>query len=121
MTAINRPRPRRSCLAVPGSNPRFLEKAQGLPADEVFLDLEDAVSPLAKQDARDLIVDALNSGDWGGKTRAVRASEWTYRDVVTVVEEAGANLDCVMLPKVQEAGHIVALDLLLSQVETAMG
>jgi citrate lyase subunit beta/citryl-CoA lyase len=125
MTAINRPRPRRSCLAVPGSNPRFLEKAQGLPADEVFLDLEDAVSPLAKQDARRLVVDALNTRDWAGKTRAVRVndwtSEWTYRDVVTVVEGAGANLDCVMLPKVQEAGHVVALDLLLSQVEKAMG
>jgi len=125
MTAINRPRPRRSCLAVPGSNPRFLEKAQGLPADEVFLDLEDAVSPLAKQDARQLIVGALNTGDWAGKTRAVRVndwtSEWTYRDVVTVVEGAGANLDCVMLPKVQDAGHVVALDLLLTQIEKSMG
>jgi len=125
MTAINRLRPRRSCLAVPGSNPRFLQKAQGLAADEVFLDLEDAVSPLAKPDARQLIVDVLNTGDWAGKTRAVRVNdwttEWTYRDVVTVVEGAGANLDCVMLPKVQDAGQVVALDLLLSQVEKAMG
>jgi citrate lyase subunit beta/citryl-CoA lyase len=125
MTAINRPRPRRSCLAVPGSNPRFLEKAQGLSADEVFLDLEDAVSPLAKQDARQLVVDALNTGDWAGQTRAVRVndwtSEWTYRDVITVVEGAGANLDCVMLPKVQDAGQVVALDLLLTQIEKAMG
>jgi citrate lyase subunit beta/citryl-CoA lyase len=125
MTAINRPRPRRSCLAVPGSNPRFLEKAQGLPADEVFLDLEDAVSPLAKPGARQLIVDALNGGDWAGQTRAVRVndwtSEWTYRDVITVVEGAGANLDAVMLPKVQDAGQVVALDLLLTQVEKAMG
>src|SRR5580698_3827080 len=125
MTATNRTRARRSCLAVPGSNPRFLEKAQSLPADEVFLDLEDAVSPLAKQSARQLIVDALNGGDWAGKTRAVRVndwtSEWTYRDVITVVEGAGANLDCVMLPKVQDAGQVVALDLLLTQVEKAMG
>ena len=125
MTAITLPRPRRSCLAVPGSNPRFLDKAQGLPADEVFLDLEDAVSPLAKQSARDLIVDALNTGDWAGKTRAVRVNdwttEWTYRDVVTVVEGAGASLDCVMLPKVQDAGQVVALDLLLTQIEKAMG
>ena len=123
MTAITRPR--RSCLAVPGSNPRFLEKAQGLPADEVFLDLEDAVSPLAKQSTRDLIVDALNTGDWAGKTRAVRVndwtSEWTYRDVITVVEGAGANLDCVMLPKVQDAGQVGALDLLLTQIEKSMG
>jgi citrate lyase subunit beta/citryl-CoA lyase len=125
MTATNRTRARRSCLAVPGSNPRFLEKAQSLPADEVFLDLEDAVSPLAKQSARQLIVDALNGGDWAGKTRAVRVndwtSEWTYRDVITVVEGAGANLDCVMLPKVQDAGQVVALDLLLTQIEKAMG
>jgi citrate lyase subunit beta/citryl-CoA lyase len=53
---------------VPGSNPRFLAKAQGLPADQVFLDLEDACAPLAKESARHLIVDALNGGDWTGKT-----------------------------------------------------
>jgi len=123
--ATNRLRPRRSCLAVPGSNPRFLEKAQGLPADQVFLDLEDAVAPLVKESARQLIVDALNNGDWSGKTRVVRVNDWTtqwtYRDVVTVVEGAGANLDCVMLPKVQDAGQIVALDLLLTQIEKTMG
>ena len=63
--AVTRLRPRRSCLAVPGSSPRFLEKAQGLPADQVFLDLEDACAPLAKESARHAIVDALNTGDWG--------------------------------------------------------
>ncbi|MEV7084849.1 CoA ester lyase [Streptomyces sp. NPDC093085] len=118
-------RPRRSCLAVPGSNPRFLEKAQGLPADLVFLDLEDACAPLAKEGARHAIVEALNTGDWAGKTRVVRVNdwltEWTYRDVITVVEGAGQNLDCVMLPKVQDAEQIVALDLLLTQIERAMG
>ncbi|MGX2993693.1 HpcH/HpaI aldolase/citrate lyase family protein [Streptomyces sp. JNUCC 64] len=122
---VDRPRPRRSCLAVPGSNPRFLEKAQGLPADQVFLDLEDACAPLAKPEARHTIVKFLNEGDWGGKTRVVRVNdwttEWTYRDVVTVVEGAGANLDCVMLPKVQDAGQVVALDLLLTQIEKATG
>jgi citrate lyase subunit beta / citryl-CoA lyase len=125
MTAVNRLRPRRSCLAVPGSNPRFLEKAQGLPADQVFLDLEDAVAPLAKEKARQLIVDALNQGDWAGKTRVVRvndwSSQWTYRDVITVVEGAGASLDCLMLPKVQDAGQVTALDLLLTQIEKTMG
>ncbi|WP_367132595.1 MULTISPECIES: HpcH/HpaI aldolase/citrate lyase family protein [Streptomyces] len=118
-------RPRRSCLAVPGSNPRFLEKAQGLPADMVFLDLEDACAPLAKEGARHLVVDALNNGDWTGKTTAVRVNDWTthwtYRDVVTVVEGAGPNLDCIMLPKVQDAQQIVALDLLLTQIEKTMG
>ncbi|ADI05958.1 putative methylmalonyl-CoA mutase alpha subunit [Streptomyces bingchenggensis BCW-1] len=126
MTApVNRLRPRRSCLAVPGSNPRFLEKAQGLPADQVFLDLEDACAPLAKPGARHTIVKYLNEGDWTGKTRVVRVNdwttEWTYRDVVTVVEGAGPNLDCIMLPKVQNAEQIVALDLLLTQIEKTMG
>ncbi|WP_345512894.1 aldolase/citrate lyase family protein, partial [Phytohabitans houttuyneae] len=63
---------RRSCLAVPGSSVKMLEKARGLPADQVFLDLEDAVAPLAKPDARKNVVAALNEGDWGGRTRVVR-------------------------------------------------
>ncbi|MEU5974645.1 CoA ester lyase [Streptomyces sp. NPDC047315] len=125
MSTVNRLRPRRSCLAVPGSNPRFLEKAQGLAADQVFLDLEDACAPLAKEGARTTVVDALNNGDWTGKTRVVRVNDWTthwtYRDVVTVVEGAGQNLDCIMLPKVQDAHQIVALDLLLTQIEKTMG
>ncbi|MGW4805951.1 HpcH/HpaI aldolase/citrate lyase family protein [Kitasatospora sp. NPDC004272] len=125
MTTVNRLRPRRSCLAVPGSNPRFLEKAQGLPADQVFLDLEDACAPLVKESARHHIVDALNNGDWGGKTRVVRVNDWTthwtYRDVITVVEGAGQNLDCIMLPKVQDAEQVVALDLLLTQIEKTVG
>src|SRR5580704_17898525 len=123
--AATRLRPRRSCLAVPGSSPRFLEKAQGLPADQVFLDLEDACAPLVKESARHAIVDALNDGDWGGKIRAVRVNDWTthwtYRDVITVVEGAGANLDCIMLPKVQDAEQVKALDLLLTQIEKTMG
>ena len=123
--AAARLRPRRSCLAVPGSNPHFLEKAQGLPADQVFLDLEDACAPLVKERARHMVVDALNTGDWGGKIRAVRVNDWTthwtYRDVVTVVEGAGANLDCVMLPKVQDDIQVKALDLLLTQIEKTMG
>ncbi|MBH1938305.1 CoA ester lyase [Streptomyces sp. AV19] len=125
MTPVNRLRPRRSCLAVPGSNPRFLEKAQGLPADQVFLDLEDACAPLVKEKARHMIVEALNEGDWSGKARVVRVNDWTthwtYRDVITVVEGAGPNLDCVMLPKVQDARQVVALDLLLTQIEKTMG
>ncbi|MFJ4417912.1 HpcH/HpaI aldolase/citrate lyase family protein [Streptomyces sp. NPDC088925] len=118
-------RPRRSCLAVPGSNPRFLAKARSLPADEVFLDLEDAVAPLAKEEARENVVRCLNEGDWGGRTRVVRVNDWTtqwtYRDVVTVVEGAGGHLDCLLLPKVCDAGQVVALDLLLTQIEKAMG
>src|SRR5690349_877810 len=118
-------RARRSCLAVPGSNPRFLDKAKGLDADQVFLDLEDSVAPIAKPDARGTVVEALNSGGWEGKTRVVRVNdwttEWTYRDVTQVVEGAGANLDCIMLPKVQTPQQVVALDLLMTQIEKAMG
>jgi citrate lyase subunit beta/citryl-CoA lyase len=118
-------RPRRSCLAVPGSNPRFLEKAKGLAADQVFLDLEDAVAPLAKPDARKNIVAALNDGGWGDKILAVRVNDlttsWTYRDVIEVVEGAGSNLDCIMLPKVQSAAQVQWLDMLLTQIEKTMG
>ncbi|MFY0407285.1 HpcH/HpaI aldolase/citrate lyase family protein, partial [Solicola sp. PLA-1-18] len=116
---------RRSCLAVPGSNPRFLEKAKGLDADQVFLDLEDACAPLAKPGARKNIVAALNEGGWGDKVRVVRVNDWTtkwtYQDVIEVVEGAGANLDAIMLPKVQTPEHVVALDLLLTQIETEHG
>jgi citrate lyase subunit beta / citryl-CoA lyase len=118
-------RSRRSCLAVPGSNPRFLEKAKSLRADQVFLDLEDSVAPLAKVGARTTVVEALNSGGWGGKVRVVRVNDWTtqwtYGDVIEIVEGAGANLDCVMLPKVQTPDQVVALDLLLTQIERSAG
>ncbi|MFI6818478.1 HpcH/HpaI aldolase/citrate lyase family protein [Nonomuraea sp. NPDC050328] len=118
-------RSRRSILAVPGSSLRFLEKAQTLPADEVFLDLEDAVAPLAKAEARKNIVDALRTGDWSGKTRAVRVNgletQWTYRDVIEVVEGAGEQLDCLILPKVQDPTEVVWLDTLLTQIERTMG
>ncbi|GGM42768.1 CoA ester lyase [Longimycelium tulufanense] len=122
---VDRQRPRRSCLAVPGSSPKMIDKARGLPADQVFLDLEDACAPLAKPEARKTIVAALNEGGWGEKVRVVRVNdwttEWTYRDVVEVVEGAGANLDCIMLPKVQTAEQVHALDILLTQIEKTMG
>jgi citrate lyase subunit beta / citryl-CoA lyase len=118
-------RSRRTTLAVPGSNPRFIEKAQGLPADEIFLDLEDAVAPSAKEEARKLVVAALNEGDWTGRTRVVRVNDldtqWAYRDVIEVVEGAGASLDAIMLPKVPDPGHVRWLDLLLTQIEKAAG
>lgn len=103
----------------------MLAKAQGLPADQVFLDLEDAVAPLAKEDARRNVVAALTDGDWAGKTIAVRVNDWTtpwtYADVIDVVEGAGEQLDCMMLPKVDDASHVAALDLLLTQLERALG
>lgn len=126
MTDVGRSiRPRRSNLAVPGSSPKMLDKVKGLPADQVFMDIEDAVAPLAKPDARKNIVAALNEGGYDGKVRSVRVNdwttEWTYLDVIGVVSGAGANLDCIMLPKVQGPEQIRALDMLLTQVEKAEG
>jgi citrate lyase subunit beta / citryl-CoA lyase len=118
-------RPRRSNMAVPGSNPRFLEKARTFAVDQIFMDLEDACAPLAKPDARKNIVAALNEGGYDGKIRAVRVNDltthWTYRDVIEVVEGAGPNLDAIMLPKVQSADQITWLDTLLTQIEKTMG
>src|SRR5262249_35449387 len=118
-------RPRRSCLAVPGSSVKMLDKARGLAVDQVFLDLEDAVAPLAKPTARATIVAALNEGGWGTRIRTVRVNDlttpWTYRDVVEVVEGAGADLDCVMLPKVQGPEQVSWLDLTLTQIEKTLG
>jgi len=122
---VSAQRPRRSCLAVPGSSQKFIDKARTLPADQVFLDLEDACAPLAKPGARKTIAAALNEGGWEGKARVVRVNdwttEWTYRDVTEVVEGAGANLDAIMLPKVQTAAQVHALELLLTQIEKTMG
>lgn len=122
---VDRHRSRRTCLAVPGSSAKMIDKARGLDVDQFFLDLEDAVAPLAKAQAREAVVAALNEGGWGDKLRTVRVndltSEWTYRDVVDVVEGAGANLDTVMLPKVTGVDQVRWLDLTLSQLERATG
>ena len=103
----------------------MLDKARTLPVDQVFMDIEDAVAPLAKPQARKNIVAALNEGGYEGKIRAVRVNDWTtqwtYSDVIEVVEGAGANLDAIMLPKVQTADQIIALDLLLTQLEKSNG
>ncbi|MEP6623261.1 MAG: aldolase/citrate lyase family protein, partial [Acidimicrobiia bacterium] len=117
--------PRRSCHATPGSNEKMLGKAPGLGADMVFLDLEDSVSPLEKEAARGKVVNAIKHQDWGETTVCVRVNawdtEWTYRDVITVVENAGERLDEIMLPKVENAAQVVALDLLLTQIEKVTG
>jgi citrate lyase subunit beta / citryl-CoA lyase len=118
-------RPRRTTLAVPGSSPRFLARARDLPADEVFLDLEDAVAPAAKREARPLVAEALRTGDWGPKVRAVRVNDartgWAYGDVAEIVEQAGDCLDVIVLPKVTSPADINWLHLLLGQVEQAAG
>jgi len=118
-------RARRSCLAVPGSNPRMMEKAQGLPADQVFLDLEDAVAPVAKAEARRAVISTLNEAVFRAPLRSVRVNDWTtpwtYTDVIDVVGGAGAQIDTLVLPKVLGPEQVVALDLLLTQVEKSHG
>ena len=118
-------RSRRSCLAVPGSNPRMIEKSRGLAVDYVFLDLEDAVAPAAKARARSAVAEAVAAGGWTAATVAVRVNDlstpYTYRDVIEVVETAGSQLDVVVLPKVQRPEQVVWLDLLLTQIERTMG
>src|SRR5579872_3874985 len=125
MSARTRDLPRRSCLSVPGSSERFLAKGPTVPADMTFLDLEDSVAPLEKEAARAKVVDAIRSGDWDDRVLCVRVNawdtKWTYGDVIDVVGNAGERLDEVMLPKVQSAAEVVALDLLLSQVEKTSG
>lgn len=116
-------RSRRTCLAVPGSSPKMLGKAPSLEADQVFLDLEDSVAPVAKAEARENIILALRDQNWGDKIRVVRVNDWTtkwtYQDVTRVVESAGEYIDAIMLPKVQTAGQVEALDLLLTQIESS--
>ena len=125
MSQRSRTLPRRSCHSVPGSNEKFLAKAPTLPADMFFLDLEDAVAPLEKEAARAKVVRAIQDYDWGDAVLCVRVNawdtRWTYGDVIEVVGTAGTRLDEVMLPKVQNAAQVVALDLLLTQVEINSG
>jgi citrate lyase subunit beta / citryl-CoA lyase len=112
---------RRSELSTPASSERMIEKATGSPADLVFLDLEDSVSPNEKVAARAKAIHALKTLDWGGKTRAVRIndleSEYAYQDIISVVEEAGDYLELIIIPKVKSARHVWWVDVLLSQIE----
>ncbi len=118
-------RARRTVLAVPGSSDRFITKARGLKVDALFLDLEDAVAPAVKEESRGRIVAALLAGTFAAPTVTVRVNDWTtkwtYGDVIDVVSGAGAHIAALVLPKVTCPEHIVALDLLLTQVERTVG
>jgi citrate lyase subunit beta / citryl-CoA lyase len=118
-------RPRRSCLSVPGSSPKMLSKAPNLPADEVFMDLEDSVAPLAKEEARGNVVQALKEGDWNGKTVVVRVNgvytKWCAGDLQEVVGNAGQFVDCIMIPKVEYGSDVSFVDNLLRMVEETTG
>ncbi len=115
----------RSELAVPGSQPDMFEKAAKLDVDVVFLDLEDAVAPDEKEQARKNVIEALNHIDWGKKSMSVRINgldtHYMYRDVVEVVEQAGERLDMIMIPKVGTASDVYAVDMMLTQIEVAKG
>jgi malyl-CoA/(S)-citramalyl-CoA lyase len=115
----------RSELAVPSSNVRMLEKAPRLGADVVMLDLEDAVAPDDKEQARINLIDALREQDWSRCSVSVRINgldtHWCYRDVIDVVEQAGEHLDAIVIPKVSGAGDVHLVATLLTQIEEAMG
>jgi citrate lyase subunit beta/citryl-CoA lyase len=112
---------RRSQLSIPGSSEKMLQGGAASAADHVFCDLEDAVAPSAKVEARDKIAWALNNLDWGKKTRCVRVNdvhtEWCHGDIITIVERAGANLDTIMLTKPCVAADVIFVDRLLEQLE----
>lgn len=113
--------PRRSCLSVPGSSPRMLEKARGLAADELVLDLEDAVAPAAKAEARDRVVAALAEGAFTGREVAVRVNAvdtpWGWRDITALGESAGPA--SLVLPKVEHPQDVVWVDRLLDALGAA--
>jgi malyl-CoA/(S)-citramalyl-CoA lyase len=119
------PRLHRSELCVPGSNVRMLEKAPHAGADVVMLDLEDAVAPDDKAQARLNVIDALREQDWSSVSVSLRINgldtHYMYRDVVDVVEEAGDKLDAILIPKVSCAGDVHLVATLLDQIETATG
>jgi malyl-CoA/(S)-citramalyl-CoA lyase len=116
------PRLHRSELAVPGSNPGLFEKAAQSAADIIFLDVEDAVAPDDKEQARKNIIAGLNDIDWGTKTMMIRINgldtHYMYRDVVDIVE-ACPRLDMILIPKAGVAADVYAVDMLVTQIETA--
>ncbi|MEY4312197.1 MAG: hypothetical protein RLZZ571_967, partial [Actinomycetota bacterium] len=124
MTPQN-PRIRRTTLAVPGSSPRMIDKARSLDVDALFLDLEDAVSPLAKDEARANIIAELNNGGFGDRIVTVRINgvdtQWVQNDLQEVMRGAGKNIDCIMLPKVRTVADIQWLTSQLAELEKEIG
>jgi len=120
---IPKPRTRRvqrSELAVPATSTHFFERAARSAADFIFLDLEDAVAPARKPEAREIAIDALNRIDWGNKTLAVRINgldtEWAHRDIIEIAGRC-PRLDLVMVPKVGTAFDVRFVDALLTGLE----
>jgi citrate lyase beta subunit len=115
----------RSVLSVPGSNWKMIEKGVASNADVALLDLEDAVTPEQKAEARDTVIRAVTSLNWGGKPRAFRMNAldtpYFYRDLIDIVERAGGAVDLIVVPKVNRPEDLYAVDVLLSQVEANAG
>jgi citrate lyase subunit beta/citryl-CoA lyase len=103
----------------------MMEKAAASDADEVMLDLEDAVAPSEKEAARGKILEALETFDWSETVVAVRINDLghpnAYRDLVEVVEGAGEHVDTIVVPKVKRAEDVYVVDTLLGQIEAATG
>ncbi len=124
---LRKARLQRSELAVPGSNPEFIEKAAESAADYIFLDLEDAVAPPEKEQARKNVVAALNEIDFRalGKTVSVRINgldtHYMYRDVVDIMEQAGDRLDTILVPKVGVTADLYTVETLIDQIEQGQG
>lgn len=123
---MSRPRRSRRCqLSVPGSSEKMMAKSAGLDCDHVFLDLEDAVAPNAKSDARGMIVEALNKHDWKPKTLSVRINdvetEYCHDDIIEVVTGAGEKLDTIILTKAKSAHDVMFVHMLLDQLEAKLG
>ncbi|HEX9067460.1 MAG TPA: CoA ester lyase [Ktedonobacterales bacterium] len=116
---------RRSELACPGHSPKMMAKAAASDADQVIFDLEDGCAVSQKVAARQTVAEALRTLDFGGKMRAFRPNgldtHYFYRDVIEVVEAAGAYLDVMVLAKVQGPADVLFADRLLRQIEMANG
>ncbi|MGP6087859.1 HpcH/HpaI aldolase/citrate lyase family protein [Antarctobacter jejuensis] len=124
---LRRQRLHRSELAVPASNPGMVEKAAESAADYVFLDLEDAVAPPEKEQARKNAVQLLNGIDWAGKGKTVSVringldTHYMYRDVIDLMEQAGDRIDTILVPKVGVPADLYMVEAMLSQIEQACG
>ncbi|VCU60996.1 Malyl-CoA lyase [Tritonibacter mobilis] len=118
-------RPNRCQLFGPGSNTKLFAKMAASAADVINLDLEDSVAPSDKDQARANVIEAINTVDWGTKTLSVRINgldtPYWYRDVVDLMEQAGARLDQIMIPKVGCAEDVYAVDALVTAIERAKG
>lgn len=120
MSTTTAPTPRRSCLSVPGSSAAMLAKAPTRGADEIIIDLEDAVAPAAKDEARETVLEALAQPHWQGARTSVRVNAartpWCHADIVAMASgEHGP--DCLIVPKVESAGDLAFVERLLDGVE----